>query len=159
MASQLHDAVRENGSLFPDENRGSERKVSLVRTVTGRTRIRPQVQQVPELKLLKEQNGRVQQNGIVLPKILRPSHQGCKRCSEVVGENSKDKAAGGAVWLRGRAAWSAAAARPDQSGPSHSDRALGTECPPGVLGTSEGRVTRQVVTRQHRELARCLGTR
>lgn len=87
--------MRENGSLFPDENRGSERKVSLVRTVTGRTRIRPQVQQVPELKLLKEQNGRVQQNGIVLPKILRPSHQGCKRCSEVVGENSKDKAAVG----------------------------------------------------------------
>lgn len=71
----------------------------------------------------------------------------------------RTKPRGGAVWLRGRAAWSAAAARPDQSGPSHSDRALGTECPPGVLGTSEGRVTRQVVTRQHRELARCLGTR
>lgn len=52
-----------------------------------------------------------------------------------------------------------AVAHPEQSCPSHSDQAMGTECLPGVLDTSEGRVTCQIVTRQHRELVRCLGTR
>lgn len=52
-----------------------------------------------------------------------------------------------------------AAAHPEQSCPSHCDQAMGTECLPGALDTSEGRVTCQIVTRQHRELVRCLGTR